>query len=80
MPLDGLLVTARQRSCGKVVFSQVSVCPQGVGISVPMAFLTVGISGPMSLLGGGEYVRGWTPPTPDMGYNGIQSASRQYVS
>ena len=35
-----LTFTARQRSCGKAMFSQVSVCPSGgVGISCPMFFL-----------------------------------------
>ena len=28
----GCFITARQRSCGKVIFSQVSVCPQGWGV------------------------------------------------
>ena len=41
--IHGDIFTDRQRSCGKVTFSQVFVCPQGVDIS-----------GPMSLLG-----RGW---------------------
>ena len=32
-------IAARQRSCGKVMFTQVSVCPRGVdGISGPMSF------------------------------------------
>ena len=44
MPLDELLITT-SKSCLKVVFSQVSVCPQGVSISVPMPFRGVGISG-----------------------------------
>ena len=62
VPLDGLLVTTHQRSCGKLVFSHVSVCPQEVDISVSMAFLGVGISGPMSLLGG-RWVCPWDGPT-----------------
>ena len=50
IPLECILVnysiTARQRNCGKVMFSQVSVCSQGrVGISGYMFLLTVvGIS------------------------------------
>ena len=32
------IFTARQRSCGKVMFSQMYVCPQGVDISGPMFF------------------------------------------
>ena len=43
------MFTARQRSCGKVMFSQVSVCPQRG---------REGISGPRSILGGGKYTQG----------------------
>ena len=38
MDIKQSIITARKRSCGKVMFSQVSVCPQGVGISSPMFF------------------------------------------
>ena len=50
------LFTARQRSCGKVMFLHEFVCPQH-GISGPMSFLGVGISGPRSLPRVG-YVKG----------------------
>ena len=69
---SSLLFTTRQRSCGKVVFSQVSVCPGGVGISGPMSFRWGwgGISGTRSLLGGEGYVQ-WggntLPHTWDLG-------------
>ena len=43
------MFTACQRSCGKVMFSQVSVCPQRG---------REGISGPRSILGGGKYTQG----------------------
>ena len=45
------------------MFSQVSVCPQGVGISCPMSFPGVGISGPVSFPGGGYlwYHGGYVP-------------------
>ena len=42
-----------KRSCGKVMFSQMSACPQRVGISDPMSFPGVGISGARSFRGGG---------------------------
>ena len=48
------IITACQRSCGKVMFSQVSVCSRGEG----------GYSGPMSLFGGGWDLVWWVPPSP----------------
>ena len=44
-------ITARKQSCVKVMFSQVSVCSQGVGISGSMSFRRLGIPGPRSLSG-----------------------------
>ena len=41
------IFTARKGSCRKVMFSQMSICPQGLGW---------GISGPMSFLGMGGYL------------------------
>ena len=48
------MITALQLSCGKVMFSQVSVCHSrgGVGFSGAMSFLGVSIPGIMSLPGG----------------------------
>ena len=81
-----LTCTALQRSCGKAMFSQVSVCPSGgVGISCAMFFLGW-ISLVPGLFWGGGYVHGvgmsmeWVCPwgvyvqrcvlTPDMGPQG----------
>ena len=50
------IFTARQQSCRKVMFSQVSVCPYGECVS-----LVTGVS--MS--------RGWVPIPPDMGPQGM---------
>ena len=65
-------ITARKRSCRKVMFSQVCVSPQGVGISGPVSFRGGGISGIRSLPGvviylGDGYVQGdgYSPPSPD---------------
>ena len=44
-----------KRSCGKVMFSQMSACPQKVGISDPMSFPGVDISGARSVRGGGMF-------------------------
>ena len=48
-----IIITARNGSCGKVMFSQVSVCPQGGGVCM---------SGPRSIPG-----REWV--CPGIGYN-----------
>ena len=58
------LITARQRSCGKVMFLLVSVCPQGVSISGPMSFPGGWVSlVPGPLQGGGvDMSRGWVCP------------------
>ena len=44
-----------KRSCGKVMFSQMSACPQKVGISDPTFFHGVDISGARSVRGGGMF-------------------------
>ena len=82
------IITACQRSCGKEMFSQVSVCSRGEG----------GYSGPMSLFGVGGTSCGGYPPSPtpqdmglhgwvcpppphlNMGYNVIRLASEQNAS
>ena len=82
-----IVVTARQRSCGKVMFSQVSVnLFTGVNISHPMSFPGVGISGPRSLqevgvsLVPGPFYRGVCPErlamSKGMGTSGELSISR----
>ena len=37
--------TAHKRSYGKIMFSQVSVCPQGVGVSIPACSWAEGVCG-----------------------------------
>ena len=71
------IITTFQGSCGKVMFSQISVCPLGVGISGPMSFL--GVPSPFE---------GWVCPgegTPqtwnlNLGYHRIWLASGRYAS
>ena len=55
----GIFITTCKRSCGKVMFSQVSVSLYrgGVGICGSMSFLGLGISGTRSLRGVGGYVQ-----------------------
>ena len=43
LQLKGPLITACQRSCGKLMLSLASFCPQGVGIPGPRSFLGVSI-------------------------------------
>ena len=58
--IDGKkIITARKRGFGKVMFSQMSVCPPGGGISGPMSSPRVGISGTRSLPKGLGMSRGW---------------------
>ena len=58
-----VIITARQWSCGKVMFSLVCVCSQGLDIPGPRSFPGVTTPGPRSLLGWvcpSEWVpRGW---------------------
>ena len=79
-----ILVTARQRSLGKVMFSQVcAILSTGISV-VPCSFLGVGISGTRSLMGVGmsaDWIPAtFLPPTPEMGYNGIRLASGRCAS
>ena len=58
------VITARQRNWGKVMFSRVSVSHSvhsGAGISGPMSFQVVDISGTRSLLEGGVCSGGVCP-------------------
>ena len=49
------LITTRQRSCGKVMFSQTSVCPQGLMVTHPPSR----IYGPGIRLTSGRYPSYW---------------------
>ena len=61
MDIKQSVITTRKRSCGKVMFSQVSVCPQGVGICSLMLFQMEGdISGTRSFPEVGGVSGGWT--------------------
>ena len=75
------LITARKRSYGKVMFSQVSVSVSTgggwMGISGPLCPFQ-GVNGYIGAGGGGVMSRGWVPP--NMGYHGIQFASGWYTS
>ena len=77
---NSVVFTARRRSCGKVMFSQVSVCPQEGGYLFPGD----GYVCNQVPSRGGEYVQGWvpTPPNPDMRpwIPQIRSASRRFAS
>ena len=81
-------ITVRQRSCGKVMFLQVSDCPRGVdGISGPMSF--PGVCGYLwyqvpsvgvGMSTGWSMSREESTHPPDMGSNGIWSTSGGYAS
>ena len=94
--LSSCNITARQRICRKVMFSQVSLCPQGAGYlwyqvlsggwicPVGGGYVCLG-HGHVQGVGGhvqgvGGYIQGGEYPLPGMGYNRIQSANGQYAS
>ena len=69
------LITTRQRSWGKVMFSQVFVYPRGEYLWYQVY--------PARVFPGGGYVQGVTHPLPiqtwDLGYNGIRSTNGRYA-
>ena len=81
-----MIITARKRSCGKVMFS---FCLSKRGRDLWSHVLSTGISGTRSLLGGmsgggvcmsrGGYLAP-LPDTFDLGYYGIRSTIRRYAS